>query len=111
MNPVAVQREVESPISYDYTSLMGKMCEHQFFGLDLIFEPILTLTFESHLNLSQIFESVFVPVPFEAKSIIFHNHTSLLDNGVEHNNSEFIFENRSFEGDNFSIRSYISITF
>ena len=46
---------------------MRKVCEHQFFGLDPIFEPISTLTFESQLDLSQIPESVsvFVPIPFE----------------------------------------------
>ena len=42
MNPVQVHREIESPISYDHTSLMGKVCEHQFFSLDPIFELILT---------------------------------------------------------------------
>ena len=35
--------------------------------------------FESRLDLSHNPESVFVPVPFEPKLIIFHNHTSLLE--------------------------------
>ena len=74
LNPVPVHREIESPISYDHTSLIGKVCEHQFFGLDPIFEPILT-PFESRLNLSQILESVsvFILVPIESKSIISQN--------------------------------------
>jgi len=52
LNPVPVHHEIESPISYDRTSLMGKVCEHQFFGLDPIFEPISTPYFESRLDLS-----------------------------------------------------------
>ena len=72
LNHVPVHCEIESPIFYDHISLMGKVCEHQFFDLDPIFEPILTPPFESRLDLSQIHESVsiFVPVPFESKSII-----------------------------------------
>ena len=71
------------------------MCEHQFFGLDPIFEPILTLIVDSRLDLSQIPESisVFIPVPFESKSIISQNHTSLLDKNVEENDSVIIFKN------------------
>ena len=78
MNSVPVHREIESPISYDHTSLMGKVCEHQFFGLDPIFEPISTPPFESRLDLSQILESVsvFILVPFESKSVISQNNTS-----------------------------------
>ena len=74
---------------------MGKVCEHQFFGLDPIFELILTLIVESRLDLSQIFESVsvFVPILFESKLIISQNHTSLLDKDVEENDSVIIFEN------------------
>jgi len=74
---------------------MGKMCEHQFFGLDPIFEPISTLIIDSRLDLSQIPESVsiFIPDSFESKSIIFQNHTSLLDKNVDENDSVIIFEN------------------
>ena len=69
LNPAPVHREMESPISYDHTSFMGKVCEHQFFSLDPIFEPISTLIVDSRLDLSQILESVsvFVFVPFESK--------------------------------------------
>ena len=52
LNPVPVHREIESPISNDHTSLLGKVCEHQFFGLDPIFEPISTLIVDSRLDLS-----------------------------------------------------------
>ena len=95
MNPVPIHREIESSISYDHTSLMRKLCEHQFFGLDPIFEQDSTPPFESRLDLSQIPESVsiFTLVPFESKSIIFQNHTSLLDKNVEENDSVIIFEN------------------
>ena len=61
-NLVPVHCEMESPIFYDHIPLMGKVCEHQFFGLAPIFEPILTLTFESWLDLSQIPESSFCSV-------------------------------------------------
>jgi len=103
LNPVPVHREIGSPISYDHTSLMGKVCEHQFFALDPIFEPILTPSFESRLDLSQISESIsfFVPILFGSKSIISQNCTSLLDKGVEQNNSKNIFENWKLDGGNF----------
>ena len=95
MNPVPVHCAIESPISYDHTSLMGKVCEHQFFSLDPIFELILTLIVDSRLDLSQLPESVsvFIPDPFESKSIIFQNHTSLLDKNVKENDSIIIFCN------------------
>jgi len=47
---------------------MENVYEPQRFGLDTIFEPILTS--EPLLDLSQIPESVLVPVPPEPKSII-----------------------------------------
>jgi len=112
LNLVPVHREIESPISYDHTSLMEKVCEHQFFDLHPIFEPFLTLPFESRLDLSQIPESVsvFVPVPFEFKSIISQNHTSLLDKNVEENDSVIIFKNLKLGGDNFLNKTIHSIT-
>ena len=58
LNPVPVHCEIESPISYDHT--MGKVCEHQFFGLDPIFEIISTLIVDSRIDLSQFPESVSV---------------------------------------------------
>ena len=72
LNPVPVHREIKSPISYDHTLLMKKVCEHQLFGLDPIFEPILTLIVDSRLDLSQILESVsvFIHAPFVSNSII-----------------------------------------
>ena len=36
LNPVPVHHEIESPISYNHTLLMGKACEHQYFDLDPI---------------------------------------------------------------------------
>ena len=90
---------------------MGKVCEHQFFGLDPIFEPISTLANESWLDLSQIPESVsiFVPVLFVSKSIICQNHTSLLDKNVEEHDSVIIFENWKLDGDNFLNKTIQSI--
>ena len=82
---------------------MEKVCEHRFFGLDPIFEPILSLITDSRLDLSQLSESVsiFAPVPFEFKSIISQKHTSLLDKNVEENDSVIIFENWKLDGGNF----------
>ena len=92
---------MESPISYDHISLLGKVCEYQLFGLDPVFEPISTLIVDSRLDLSQLPESasVFVPIPFESKSIISQNHTSLLDKDVDKNDSVIIFENWKLNGD------------
>jgi len=102
---------MESPISHDHTSLLGKVCEYQFFCLDPVFEPILTLIVDSRLDLSQIPESasVFTPVPFESKSIIFKNHTSLLDKNVEENNSIIIFENWKLDRDKICNKTIQSI--
>ena len=36
LNPVPVNRELESPIFYDHSSLIEQVCEHQFFSLDPI---------------------------------------------------------------------------
>ena len=101
LNPVLVHCEIESPISYDHNSFMGKVCEHLFFGLDPIFEPNSTLIVDSRLDLSQLPESVlvFIPDPFESKSIIFKNHTLLLDKNADKNDSVIIFENWKLDGD------------
>ena len=88
MNPVPVHREIESLISYDHTSLMGQVCEHQFFSLNPIFEPILTP--EPLHDLSQMPESVLVPVLPESKSIIPSFYTPFWDKGVDKIDSEII---------------------
>ena len=90
---------------------MGKVCEHQFFGLDPIFEPISTLIVDSRLDLSQFPESVpiFLPIPFKSKSIIFKNHSSLLDKNIDKSNSEIIFENWKLDGDKFFNKTIQSI--
>jgi len=73
LNPVPVNYEIESPIIYDHIPLMGKVCEQQFLGLDLLPEQILTL--KSLLYFSQFPELVLVPVLPESKSIILSFHT------------------------------------
>ena len=90
---------------------MGRVCEHQFFSLDPIFEPISTPPFESRLDLSEILESVsvFVPILFESKSFISQNHTSLLDKDVEENDLVIIFDNWKLDGDNFLNKTIQSI--
>ena len=94
LNPVPVHREIESPISYDHTSLMGKCVNIN----SLVWIPFLNQfrpPFECQLDLTQIPESiaVFIPVPFESKLIISQNHTSFLDKNVDENDSVIIFKN------------------
>ena len=71
---------------------MEKECKFQLFDLDLIFKSYPTL--EPKLDLSDIPESVLVPVAFipEPKSSISLNHFPLLDQGVNHYVSEMIFK-------------------
>jgi len=111
LNPVPIHREIESSISYNHTSLLGNVCDYQFFGLDPIFEPISTLIVDSRLDLRQLSESisVFIPVPFESKSIISQNHTSLLDKTVDETDSIIIFENWPLDGDNLLNKTIQSI--
>ena len=45
LNLVPVHCEMEPPIFYDYIPLMEKVCKHQLFGLNPIFERISALTF------------------------------------------------------------------
>jgi len=61
---------------------MEKVCEHQLFDLNPLFEPISTLTFESRLDLSQISElvSVFAPIPNQSSpKITLHCWTKVLN--------------------------------
>ena len=61
---------------------------------------------ESKLDLSHIPESVLVLVPLilEPKSSILSNHISLLDQDVEHYDSEMIFQDWLYNRDNFYVR-------
>jgi len=81
----------------------GEVYDYQFFDLDPIFESISTLFVDSRLDPSQLPESVsiFTPVPFESKSIIFQNHTSFLDKNVDKNDSVIIFEIWKLDGNKF----------
>jgi len=88
---VPIEVEIEPPILDNHISLMEKKCEFQFLDLDPNFEPNPTL--KPKLDLSHILESVLVPVPFipEPKSSILSNHIFLLDQGIDHTDSEMIF--------------------
>ena len=61
------------------------------------------LTLEPTLDLNHILESVLIPEPFilEPKSTISPSHILLLDQGIDYNGSEMIFQDCSYEGDNF----------
>ena len=64
-------------------------------------KPIL----EPKLDLSHILESVLVPVPFilEPKSTSPSSHTPLLNLGIEQNYSEMIFQDWSYNQDDFNV--------
>ena len=57
-------------------------------------------------DLSHIPESVLVPIPFilEPKSTISLIHISLLDHGIEQNDCEMIFQDWSYNQDDFHVR-------
>ena len=69
--------------------------------MDSILKPKLTL--EPKLN---FFELVLVPKPFilEPKSSISQNHILLFDQGIDHNDSEMIFQDWSYKRDDFHDR-------
>jgi len=83
---------------------MGKECKFQFFNLYSPFEPNPTL--EPKLDLSHILKSVLIHVPFilELQSSILLNHSSLLDQDIDHNDSEMIFQDWLYNGDDFYAR-------
>ena len=83
---------------------MGKECEFQFFDLESTLE--LKLTLEPKLYLSHIPESILIPEHFtlELKSTIPPSHMLLLDHGIDHNDSEMIFQDWSYKGDDFHDR-------
>ena len=61
---------------------------------------------ESKLDLSHIFEFVLVPESFilKPKSTISSNHVLLLDQSIDHNDFEMIFQDRPYNQDNFNVR-------
>ena len=84
--------ETEPPILENHISLMGKERESQFFDLDSTLEPKPTL--KTKLDLSHIPKLVLVPIPFIPEPKLFNtkNHILLLDQGIEHNDFEMIFQ-------------------
>ena len=84
---------------------MGKECEYQFFDLDSMLEPKLTL--EPKVD---FFELVLVPEPIilEPKSIIPPSYILLLDIGIDHDDSVIIFQDWSCK-EIFTIGSFMII--
>jgi len=76
--PVPIDFEYEPFILDSHIPLLENECERQFFDLDQTLE--LNLTLEPKLDLSQLYESVLVSIPFtfESKSTIPQNHIPLL---------------------------------
>jgi len=95
---IPVILELKSPILESHIPLWGNDCglEFQLFNLDPIPEPILTP--EPLLDLSQIPESVLVPVFPESKSIIPSFHTPFWDKGVDKIDSEIILKIWKLDG-------------
>jgi len=89
---VPINLEHEPLILESHILLLKNECEFQFFDLDPTFEPNPTL--EPKLDLSYILESVLVLEPFtlELKSTTPPSHFPLLDLGIEHHDSEMIFQ-------------------
>ena len=88
---------------------MGKECEFQFFDLKPTFKPNLTLeyfTLDSKLTITQshISETILVPenFTFDPKLTIPQNYILLLDQSIDHYNSEMIFPDWSYDRDDFS---------
>ena len=73
-----------------------------WFGINSWSESALELK----LNLSHILESILVPEPFilEPNSTISSSHILLLDLGIEQNDSETIFQDCSYNQDDYNVR-------
>ena len=104
MIPIPIDLKTEPPILDSHIPLMDHECELKFFDLEPTIESKLTL--EPKFDLSHIPESVLVPVLFilEYKSIILPTHIPLLDQGVDHYDSEMIFQDWSYNWDDFCAR-------
>jgi len=89
---------------HSHTPLMGNECERQLFELNptLDLYPIL----EPKLDLNQFHESILVSESFtlESKSTVLPNHIPLLDQGVEQYNSEMVYQDWSYNWDDFHVR-------
>ena len=105
--PISLYVELEPPILDSHISLMDHECELKFFDLEPTIEPKLTL--EPKFDLSHIPDSVLVLVPFilEPKSTISPTHIPLFDQGVDYYDSEMIFQDWSYNRDDFNIRSFM----
>ena len=99
--PIPINLEHEPSILESHNPLMRNEYEPLLFDLHPTLEPNMTL--ESLLDLNQLPESVLVPVPLtlEPKSTISPIHIQLLDQGVRQYNSEMIYQDWSFNPDNF----------
>ena len=83
-----IDLEIKSSILDSHNLLIENECEFKFFNLELTIEPKSTL--EPKLYFSDL---VLVHEPFilEPKVTIPPSHILLLDQGIDHNDSEMIF--------------------
>ena len=98
---VPVYYEIGSSILGSHIHLMDHEYELKFFDLEPTFEPNLTL--EPKFN---FFELVLVPNPIilEPKSITSSNQILLLDQGVDNDDPEMVFQDWLYNQDSFNIR-------
>jgi len=99
--PVSIDLETEPPILNSHIPLIGKECEFYFFDLDSTIEQLPTL--ELTLNFLELV-MVLEPITLKLKSAIPPSHILLLDIGIDHDDSVTIFQDGSYERDNFHDR-------
>jgi len=101
--PEPINLEYDSPILNSHITLMGINVNLN----SLIWTPLESyLTLELKLDLNQFHESVLVlkSFIFEPKSTISPNHISLLDQSAKQSNSEMIYQDWSYNQDDFHVR-------
>ena len=80
---------------------MKNKCEIKFFDLDTTLEPKSTLEVKVYfLKLVLVLE----PFILEPKSTILSNHILLLDQGINHNDIEMMFQDWFYNWDDFNVR-------
>ena len=102
--PAPINLEIESPILGRHILLMGKECKIEFFDLDSILKPKLTL--KSKIDFLKLV-LVSEPITLEPKSTIHPSHILLLDIGINHDDSVIFFKTGHVKGISFMIGSFM----
>ena len=99
--PVPIDFEIESPILDSHIPLMRNECEFKFFDLEPIIEPKPTREHKFDFFKLVLVHELFILNP---KLTILLSHILLLDRVIDHNDSEMIFKDWSYNRDNFQDR-------